>query len=103
VAGFLVGSSQSALQPVRLTFLYDLVGPTAISSANALNNAAMMGARVAAPAIAGWLIAQYGVASALWFAGAWFIPAGVLLRMLVDGGRSAPVRAIGNLRGEWAS
>lgn len=103
VAGFMVGASQSALQPVRLTFLYDLVGATAISSANALNNAAMMGARIAAPAVAGWLIANHGVGSALWFGAAWFVPAGILLRMLRDDGRTARAAAIGNLGGAWAS
>ena len=41
--GFLVGMMQSPLQPTRFTLIMDLVGRQNLSSANALNVAALMG------------------------------------------------------------
>jgi len=74
VAGFVLGAMQAPLQPARFTLLMDLVGRDGLSKANALSTAAMMGARIVAPAAAGWMIGALGVSAALWFSAAWYLP-----------------------------
>ena len=75
VAGLLIGSMQSPLQPVRFTLIMNLVGPQRISSANGLNMAALFGSRIVAPALAGLVIAEAGADIALWFSAVWYLPA----------------------------
>ena len=79
VAGLLIGSMQAPLQPVRFTLIMDLVGRELVSSANALNMAALFGSRIVAPAIAGWVIGAAGADVALWFSAAWYVPAWLFL------------------------
>ncbi len=74
LAGLLIGSMQSPLQPVRFTLIMDLVGPERLSSANGLNMAALFGSRIVAPALAGWVISEAGADVALWFSAAWYVP-----------------------------
>ena len=88
VAGLLIGSMQSPLQPVRFTLIMDLVGRELLTSANALNMAAVFGSRIVAPAIAGWIIATAGADVALWFSAAWYLPALWLLAPLRESPRS---------------
>lgn len=89
VAGLLIGSMQAPLQPVRFTLIMDLVGRDLVSSANALNMAALFGSRIVAPAIAGWVIVAAGADVALWFSAAWYLPAWWLLRSLRETDRGA--------------
>ncbi len=79
LSGFLIGATQSSLQPVRFTLLIDLVGRRRLPSANALSSAAQMGSRIIVPAIAGWLIVVAGADIALWFSALWFIPSAFIL------------------------
>ena len=79
VSGFLIGMTQAPLQPTRFTLLMDIVPRDEFSSANALNMAAMMGSRIAAPAAAGALIATSGGDIALWFSAVWYVPAAYLI------------------------
>jgi MFS family permease len=79
LSGFLIGMTQAPLQPARFTLLMDIVPRDEFPSANALNMAAMMGSRIAAPAVAGALIAISGVDIALWFSVLWYVPAAYLI------------------------
>jgi MFS family permease len=91
IAGLLIGSMQSPLQPARFTLIMDLVGPQRLSSANGLNMAALFGSRIIAPALAGWVIAEAGADSALWFSAAWYVPALLFLLPLREPARSTRV------------
>jgi MFS family permease len=84
VSGFLIGMTQAPLQPTRFTLLMDIVQRDEFSSANAMNMAAMMGSRIAAPAAAGALIAIYGADIALWFSALWYIPAAYLIQRVAE-------------------
>lgn len=92
VAGLLIGTMQAPFQPVRFTLIMDLVGRDLVSTANALNMAALFGSRIVAPAIAGWVISAAGADIALWFSAAWYVPAWVLLASLREVERSTPIR-----------
>ncbi len=93
LSGFLVGMTQAPLQPTRFTLIMDLVPHEQFSSANALNMAAMMGSRIAAPAAAGALIATSGADVALWFSTLWFVPAILLVWGVVEPRRGRDSRA----------
>lgn len=77
--GLLLGVMQAPLQPARFTLVMDLVRREDVSSANALNMATLMGARVIAPAVSGVLIARFGAGAALWAAVLWYVPGTLLL------------------------
>ncbi|MDA0365440.1 MAG: MFS transporter [Chloroflexi bacterium] len=77
--GLLLGMMQAPLQPARFTLVMDLVRREDVSSANALNMATLMGARVLAPAISGVLIARFGAGAALWAAVPWYVSGTLLL------------------------
>jgi len=79
LVGFVGGLTQAPLMPVRFTLMMDIVGKQHLSSANALNMAAMFGSRIIAPAGAGWIISSWGVDWAFWYSAAWFLPAWLLL------------------------
>jgi len=91
IGGLLIGMMQAPLQPVRFTLIMDIVGREQISTANALNMAAMFGSRIVAPAIAGWVISAAGADVALWFSAAWYIPAWLLLARFEEIGRTSPI------------
>ena len=90
IAGLLIGTMQAPFQPVRFTLIMDIVGRDLVSTANALNMAAMFGSRIVAPAIAGWVISAAGADVALWFSAAWYLPAWLLLLPLREVDRAAP-------------
>ncbi len=92
IAGLLIGTMQAPFQPVRFTLIMDLVGRDLVSTANALNMAAMFGSRIVAPAIAGWVISAAGADIALWFSAAWYVPAWLLLVSLREVDRASAVR-----------
>lgn len=92
VVGLLIGMMQAPLQPVRFTLIMDIVGREQVSTANALNMAAMFGSRIVAPAIAGWVISTAGADVALWFSAVWYIPAWLLLARFQEIERTSPVR-----------
>ncbi len=64
VLGFLLGCVNTVDLPTRQSFVMDMVGKADLVSAVALNSAAFNGARIIGPAIAGMLIARFGVAPA---------------------------------------
>jgi predicted MFS family arabinose efflux permease len=64
VLGFLLGCINTIDLPARQSFIMDMVGKADVVSAVALNSAAFNGARIIGPAVAGILIARFGVAPA---------------------------------------
>jgi MFS family permease len=64
VLGFLLGCVNTVDLPTRQSFVMDMVGKSDLVSAIALNSAAFNGARIVGPAVAGLLIARFGVAPA---------------------------------------
>src|SRR5713101_8612564 len=59
--------------PARQSFVTDLVGRADVPNAVALNSVVMNGARIVGPAVAGLLIARYGVAVAFVLNGVSFV------------------------------
>jgi predicted MFS family arabinose efflux permease len=64
VLGFLLGCVNTFDLPTRQSFVMEMVGKADVVSAVALNSAAFNGARIIGPAVAGLLIARFGVAPA---------------------------------------
>jgi len=61
ILAFLLGTTDALDKPARQAFVVEMVGKKDLSSAIALNAAIFNGARVVGPAIAGILIALYGI------------------------------------------
>jgi predicted MFS family arabinose efflux permease len=89
----LVGLANVADQPARQAFVMRLVGKDDVVSAVALNSAAFNGARIIGPAVAGLLIAQYGVVPGFVANGVGFLVVIAVLRSLEEPG--LPARAGG--------
>jgi predicted MFS family arabinose efflux permease len=64
VLGFVLGCVNTVDLPTRQSFVMEMVGKADVVSAVALNSAAFNGARIIGPAVAGLLIARFGVAPA---------------------------------------
>jgi len=61
LSGFLAGTVQAFQQPARQTLVSDIVGDRKLMNALALNSAALNGSRAIGPAVAGAVIAAFGV------------------------------------------
>jgi MFS family permease len=80
------GLAQTLDMPARQSFVADLVGRADIMSAIALNSTVFNGARVVGPAVAGLLVARYGVAPAFLLNGVSFVAViGALLLVRTEG------------------
>lgn len=84
----LYGLAQTVDMPARQSFIADLVGREDIMSAIALNSAVFNGARVIGPAVAGLLVARYGVALAFFLNGLSFVA--VIIALLLVRIEGAP-------------
>jgi len=74
VLAFLLGTANSIDVPVRQAFTVEMVGGRQdLSNAVALNSAIFNGARLVGPAVAGLLIAEYGVGTAFLLNGISFL------------------------------
>ena len=73
ILAFLLGTAMAVDTPARQSFVVDLVGKEDLSNAIALNASIFHGARVIGPAVAGILIAAYGVSGAFFLNGASFL------------------------------
>ena len=72
--------------PARQAFVTDLVGRTDLPNAVALNSVVFNGARIVGPAVAGLLIARFGVAPAFFLNGVSFLAVlAALLAIRTDG------------------
>jgi predicted MFS family arabinose efflux permease len=85
----LVGLANVADQPARQAFVMRLVGKDDVVSAVTLNSAAFNGARIIGPAIAGLLIAEYGVVPGFVANGVGFLVVIAVLRSLEEPGLPA--------------
>jgi MFS family permease len=69
----LLGIFNTLDMPARQAFMVDLVGREDLASAVALNSAVFNGARIIGPAVAGLLIAQFGIGLAFFLNGVSFL------------------------------
>ena len=90
-----VGASASFDWPARLSIIPMLVSRRELPSAVAINSAAFNGARVIGPAIAGWLIAAFGMAGSFFLSGAATVPFLILLIGMAATVPTAPPKRTG--------
>lgn len=90
VLALLYGLATTLDMPARQSYMADLVGRGDLAGAIALNSAVFNGARVVGPAVAGLLVARYGVAPAFLANGLSFIAVIVALWMIRTEGDPRP-------------
>jgi MFS family permease len=81
--------------PARQAYVTDLVGRSDLANAVALNSVVMNGARIVGPAIAGLLIAAFGVALAFLLNGVSFVAVLISLLAIRTEGRPDPAGRLG--------
>jgi MFS family permease len=81
--------------PARQSYVTDLVGRSDLANAVALNSVIMNGARIVGPAVAGLLIAAFGVALAFFLNGVSFVAVLVALAAIRTEGRPDAVGRLG--------
>jgi len=81
--------------PARQSYITDLVGRSNLANAVALNSVVMNGARIVGPAVAGLLIAAFGVALAFFLNGVSFVAVLVALLAIRTEGRPDPAGRLG--------
>ena len=81
--------------PARQSYITDLVGRSDLANAVALNSVIMNGARIVGPAVAGLLIAAFGVALAFFLNGVSFVAVLVALAAIRTEGRPDAAGRIG--------
>jgi MFS family permease len=81
--------------PARQSYVTDLVGRSDLANAVALNSVIMNGARIVGPAVAGLLIAAFGVALAFFLNGVSFVAVLVALAAIRTEGRPDTAGRIG--------
>jgi MFS family permease len=81
--------------PARQAYVTDLVGRSDLANAVALNSVVMNGARIVGPAIAGLLIAAFGVALAFLLNGVSFVAVLIALLAIRTEGRPDPAGRLG--------
>ncbi len=89
VLASLYGLANTFDMPTRQSFIVEMVGKDDLMSAIALNSAIFNGARVIGPAVAGILVARYGVPIAFLLNGASFVA--VLLALLAMNAEGLPL------------
>lgn len=94
VAGLalVLGFANTLDMPARQSFIVEMVGRDDVMSAVALNSASFNGARVVGPAVAGLLIARYGIAAAFALNGFTFVAVLAALLAMRTEGRPRPRR-----------
>jgi MFS family permease len=86
VLAFTAGLANTIDMPARQSFVAEIVGREDLVNAVALNSASFNAARIVGPAIAGVLIARWGVVPAFFINGAGFlVTIGTLLSLSTDG------------------
>jgi len=81
--------------PARQSYITDLAGRSNLANAVALNSVVMNGARIVGPAVAGLLIAAFGVALAFFLNGVSFVAVLVALLAIRTEGRPDPAGRLG--------
>jgi MFS family permease len=90
VLATLLGIVNTIDMPARQSFIADMVGRESLANAIALNSAVFNAARVVGPAIAGLLVARYGVALAFFMNGLSFVAVIAALLMIRSEGAPRP-------------
>lgn len=81
VLAFLLGTFESVVFPTQQTFLSDIVGMAEIRQAISLNAMIINVSRAIGPAIAGFIVGQFGLATTFWLNGLSFLA--VIVSLLV--------------------
>src|SRR5262249_34968805 len=98
VIAMLQGIINAVDNPARQAFAVELVGHDQIVNAIALNSMLFNGARIVGPAVAGLLIAQFGIAPVLYLNAVSFLAVlGGLLRMNPTEFMTIPARMLGSV------
>ena len=87
VLALIYGLGRAIDIPARQSYITDLVGRSDLANAVALNSMVMNGARIVGPAVAGLLIAAFGVALAFFLNGVSFVAVLVALLAIRTEGR----------------
>src|SRR6266851_4517584 len=95
VLAWIYGLGRAIDIPARQAYVTDLVGRADLANAVALNSVVMNGARIVGPAVAGLLIAAFGVALAFLLNGVSFIAVLVALLAIRTEGRPDPAGRLG--------
>ena len=89
--------------PARQAYITDLVGKPDLANAVALNSVVFNGARVVGPAVAGLLIARFGVAAAFFLNGLSFVAVLAALLATRTRGDPDPAGQLGIREGLWGA
>jgi MFS family permease len=95
VLALLYGLGRAIDIPARQSYVTDLVGRSDLPNAVALNSVIMNGARIVGPAVAGLLIAAFGVALAFLLNGVSFVAVLVALLAIRTEGQPDPAGRLG--------
>jgi len=99
VLALIYGLGRAIDIPARQSYITDLVGRSDLANAVALNSVVMNGARIVGPAVAGVLIAAFGVALAFFLNGVSFVAVLVALAAIRTEGRPDGAGRIGIMEG----
>jgi MFS family permease len=99
VLALIYGLGRAIDIPARQSYITDLVGRSDLANAVALNSVVMNGARIVGPAVAGLLIAAFGVALAFFLNGVSFVAVLVALAAIRTEGRPDGAGRIGIMEG----
>ena len=97
------GLSQASDIPARQAYVTDLVGRPDLPNAVALNSLCFNGARIVGPAVAGLLIARFGVAAAFFLNGLSFVAVLAALLATRTPGDPHPAGQVGIREGVWGA
>jgi MFS family permease len=89
--------------PARQAYITDLVGRSDLANAVALNSLVFNGARIVGPAVAGLLIARFGVAAAFFLNGLSFVAVLAALLATRTPGDPNPAGQLGIREGVWGA
>ena len=101
VLAAIYGLGRAADIPARQAYITDLVGKADLPNAIALNSLVFNGARIVGPAVAGLLIARFGVALAFFLNGWSFVAVLAALLVTRNPGNPHPGGQLGIREGVW--
>ena len=103
VLALIYGLGRAVDIPARQSYITDLVGKPDLVNAVALNSLVFNGARIVGPAVAGLLIARFGVAAAFFLNGLSFVAVLAALLATRTPGSPDPAGRLGLREGLWGA
>jgi MFS family permease len=103
VLALIYGLGRAIDIPARQSYITDLVGRADLANAVALNSLVFNGARIVGPAVAGLLIARFGVATAFLLNGLSFVAVLAALLATRTPGDPDPAGRLGIREGVWGA